>query len=63
VIDVFFNEPETGGASIFILYHAKLVDGTLSAGEDADLAAFFAMDQLPDLAFDSTRAFVSRFTR
>ena len=60
VIDVFFNPPGAGGASIFILYRAKLVGGKLSAGDDADDANFFALDYLPELAFTSTHAAVAR---
>lgn len=59
VIDVFFNQTG-GGASIFILYGAKLISGELKAGDDADAAGFFASDQLPELAFASTRAAVER---
>jgi hypothetical protein len=57
---VFFNPPDGGGASIFILYQAERVDGDLRAGDDADEARFFALDRLPDLAFASTRAVVAR---
>jgi len=59
VIDVFFNPPSAGGASIFILYRATLLGGQLQAGDDADAAGFFASDQLPELAFASTRAAVA----
>jgi ADP-ribose pyrophosphatase YjhB (NUDIX family) len=58
VLDVFFNPPDGGGASIFILYQAERLDGELQAGDDADDARFFALDQLPDLAFASTQAAV-----
>jgi ADP-ribose pyrophosphatase YjhB (NUDIX family) len=57
-LNVFFNPPENGGASIFILYKAQKVGGILMAGDDADAAGFFALDDLPDLAFASTRAAV-----
>lgn len=60
VLDVFFNPPGQVGASIFILYSAERVSGELRAGDDADAAGFFALDQLPELAFASTRAAVSR---
>lgn len=60
VIDVFFNPPSQGGANIFILYQARQVGGDLQAGDDADAAGFFALDQLPELAFASTRAAVAR---
>ena len=44
-----------GGASIFILYSADLIEGTLMAGDDAEVAAFFAPEDLPELAFASTQ--------
>jgi ADP-ribose pyrophosphatase YjhB (NUDIX family) len=55
LLDVYYNPPEEGGASIFILYHAQLLGGQLQAGDDADDARFFSLDQLPELAFASTR--------
>jgi 8-oxo-dGTP diphosphatase len=56
LLDVYFNpQTEAGGASIFILYQARLSGGTLQAGDDADAAAFFGPDDLPELAFASTR--------
>ncbi|MFQ5435657.1 MAG: NUDIX domain-containing protein [Anaerolineae bacterium] len=55
VVDVYHNPPGQGGASIFILYRARAVDGRLQAGDDADAAGFFALDELPELAFASTR--------
>jgi 8-oxo-dGTP diphosphatase len=51
---VYYNPPEQGGASIFILYRGRLVGGELRPGDDADAAGFFGPDQLPDLAFAST---------
>lgn len=59
VLDVFHNAPGQGGASIFILYRARRTGGQLHAGDDADAAGFFALDQLPELAFASTRAAVA----
>ena len=57
LLDVYHNPRAVvdGGASIFILYSADLIEGTLKAGDDADLAAFFAPDDLPELAFSSTQ--------
>ena len=56
LIDVYHNPPEQGGASLFIMYRARLLGGTLQAGDDADAAAFFALDNLPEIAFPSTQA-------
>jgi ADP-ribose pyrophosphatase YjhB (NUDIX family) len=56
LVGVYFNEETSaGGASIFILYRAQLLGGELQAGDDADEAAFFGPDELPELAFASTR--------
>jgi 8-oxo-dGTP diphosphatase len=53
VMDVFVNAPDDGGA-IFVLYTATWRSGEPAAGDDADGAAFFARDDLPELAFAST---------
>ena len=63
LLDVIFNPPGHGGASIFILYRAQQTGGTLQAGDDADAADFFPFDALPELAFASTRAAVARILR
>lgn len=63
LVDVYHNPPAEGGASIFILYRARVVGGRLQAGDDADAAAFFALDELPELAFASTRAAVHLVSR
>lgn len=61
LLDVYFNPPTgQGGASIFILYRGRLLGGDLQAGDDADAAGFFAPDDLPDLAFASTRDAIQR---
>ena len=54
LLDVYYNPPDSGGASIFILYRATLIGGELQPGDDADAADFFSLDALPDLAFAST---------
>jgi 8-oxo-dGTP diphosphatase len=53
VIDVFSNAPEEGGA-LFVLFSAQWVAGEPEPGDDADAAAFFRRDELPQLAFAST---------
>lgn len=65
LVDVYFNQEvaAVGGASIFILYRAKLLGGTLQAGDDAAAAKFFGLDELPELAFTSTFAAVQAIWR
>ena len=60
LLGVFHNPPAQGGASIFIMYQARLLGGTLQAGDDADAAAFFAPDNLPEIAFASTLAAIEQ---
>lgn len=57
LLDVYYNRDalEKGGASIFILYKARLKGGKLKAGDDAAEAGFFGPEELPELAFSSTR--------
>ena len=55
LIDVFHNPPEQGGATVLILYRGRVTGGTLAAGDDASEAGFFGADELPELAFASTR--------
>jgi ADP-ribose pyrophosphatase YjhB (NUDIX family) len=62
LVDVYYNPPGQGGASIFILYRAQVLGGTLTPGDDALAAAFFALDQLPELAFKSTYDAVRRLS-
>ena len=46
------------GASFFLCFHADIVGGVLLAGDDATEVGFFSADNLPPLAFASTRAAV-----
>lgn len=57
VVDVYTGTG--GGASFFLAFRAQVVGGTLAAADDALDAAFFPLDALPDLAFESTRAAVA----
>jgi len=63
LVDVYHNREamDQGGASIFILYQAHYVGGEIKAGDDADAAAFFGHDELPELAFASTRDAIHRW--
>jgi ADP-ribose pyrophosphatase YjhB (NUDIX family) len=51
---VFSVHEHERGADILIVYSAKVLSGTLAAGDDADKVAFFDLKDLPPLAFSST---------
>jgi ADP-ribose pyrophosphatase YjhB (NUDIX family) len=60
LVDVYYNPPGQGGASIFILYQARLLGGEVKAGDDADAVGLFSLDVLPELAFASTLDAIER---
>lgn len=60
LLDVFHNPPGQGGASIFLLYLGRPIGGQLRPGDDAEDAAYFRLDSLPELAFESTRQALMR---
>ena len=43
------------GSDIFLVYIVTQVGGALAAGDDASEAAWFKLDALPPLAFETTR--------
>lgn len=55
VLDVLAGQEHVRGAHILIVYHVSLIGGALHPGDDVDRAGFFPLDDLPPLAFSSTR--------
>ncbi len=53
LIGVYSNKSEIHGYLVTIIYEVEILGGTLRAGDDAEEAAFFAVDQIPSLAFQS----------
>ena len=49
-----------GGASFFLAFDAELLGGELRAQDDVVDARFFALDDLPELAFASTVEAIGR---
>jgi ADP-ribose pyrophosphatase YjhB (NUDIX family) len=60
LIDVFSGKEHKHGSDIILVYRANFVSGTLKAGDDADRAEFFPLDDLPPLAFDTTRKILEK---
>jgi ADP-ribose pyrophosphatase YjhB (NUDIX family) len=55
VIDVVAGREHPRGADFVIVYAAEVLEGTLAAADDADEADWFALSELPPLAFRATQ--------
>jgi ADP-ribose pyrophosphatase YjhB (NUDIX family) len=55
LFEVLFGREHPRGADILLVYRAEVISGTLAAADDADQAAWFPLNQLPPLAFETTR--------
>lgn len=54
--------PKAFGASIVIIYAARVVNGTAEPRDDAEAVMWYtAANPLPDLAFDSTRTMLNEW--
>jgi ADP-ribose pyrophosphatase YjhB (NUDIX family) len=51
-----FHDPAK--LTVGVWFDGTVVGGTLQAGDDADEVGWFALDDLPDLAFDTDREFL-----
>lgn len=58
LLDVIFSQEHPRGASILIIYQAEVQSGELTPGDDANQVAYFQIDNLPPLAFASTRQII-----
>jgi len=47
------------GSDILLVYRARVTGGDLRAADDADEAAWFPLDDLPELAFNSTKKVIA----
>ena len=59
LVDVIYGQEHPRGAHILIVYRAKVVSGELHAADDVDKAGYFPLDDLPPLAFDTTKKILS----
>ena len=50
-VQIYNHESEMYGYVIIIVYEVGIIGGRLQAGDDAEFAEFFEIDELPQLAF------------
>lgn len=55
VLDVIAGREHPRGADFIIVYRGEIIGGELRAADDADRAEWFAVDNLPPLAFHATQ--------
>lgn len=60
LLDLLSGQEHPRGANILIVYRAEILAGSLQARDDVDRAGFFDREQLPELAFQTTRKILSR---
>ncbi len=61
ILDIRSGKEHEGGADFIIVYRAALYGGTLTAADDAEEAAWFSRDNLPELAFQATKYILKNF--
>ena len=61
LLDVFHTPDDGGLADLVIAYAASIIGGTLEAADDAQAAAWFTRDNLPELAFLPTKRILARW--
>ena len=61
LLDVIAKQDATEAADILIVYCAEVVGGELRPGDDASAVGYFDADELPDLAFASTRKIIAHW--
>jgi 8-oxo-dGTP diphosphatase len=59
LVEVLFGQEHSRGAHILIVYRAEIIGGALQPGDDVDEAALFLSQELPPLAFKTTRQILS----
>ena len=62
LLDVLAGLEHARGAHILIVYRVRVLSGTARPDDDVDAVAFFPRDNLPELAFSTTRRILEKST-
>jgi 8-oxo-dGTP diphosphatase len=62
LLDVLAGLEHARGAHILIVYLVRVLSGTARPDDDVDAVAFFPRDNLPELAFSTTRRILEKST-
>ncbi len=60
LFDLLSGREHSRGADIFLVYQAHVLSGTLAAADDADQLGWFSLDDLPQLAFETTQRVLAK---
>ncbi len=60
LFDLITGREHIRGSDIFLIYRAHILSGTLRAADDADQVGWFSLEDLPPLAFESTRKVLAK---
>lgn len=60
LFDLIAGREHIRGSDIFLVYRAHIHSGVLQAADDADQVGWFSLDELPQLAFESTRRIMAK---
>ena len=61
LLDVFHTTGDGGAADIVIAYAASVIGGELKADDDAEAAAWFSRDNLPEVVFLPSQQLAARW--
>ena len=60
--DLISGRTHANGADLLLIYLVEILSGEIHAGDDADKAGFFQLNDLPPLAFDNMQALFNQLT-
>jgi 8-oxo-dGTP diphosphatase len=61
LLDVLYGQEHPRGAHILIVYRVEVISGDVHPADDVDRAGFFSIQDLPPLAFSTTKKLLASF--